>query len=55
MFLKGSIEIKTISGRRGAFNVGLITTPIGTFEAKSALLDAFDAGRYDGHFDVAQI
>lgn len=53
--IPGTLTIKTISGRHGDFNVAKLTTSIGEFSIKDAILDQYQAGRYEGNFVVEQI
>lgn len=53
--LRGNINIRTIDGRRGPFNVGALVTPLGEFKVKDACLDQFDEGRYSGEFTIERI
>lgn len=53
--LRGNINIRTIDGRRGPFNVGALITPLGEFKVKDACLDQFDEGRYSGDFTIERI
>ena len=53
--IQGTLNIKTIGGRNGDFNVGTLTTEIGEFSVKSAELDQYDQGSYDGTFGISRI
>jgi hypothetical protein len=53
--MKGTLVVRWINGRNGAFAVGDLHTSIGEFSVKDALLDQFDAGEYSGMFWVSQI
>ncbi len=53
--LKGSIKVKRINGRNGVFSVGTLVTSIGEFAVKSAILDQYDEGLYQGEFVVSHI
>jgi hypothetical protein len=53
--LRGTLSIRTISGRNGDFNIGRLTTEIGEFSVKDAELEQYDEGRYEGEFGVEQI
>lgn len=53
--LKGSIKVKRINGRNGPFSVGTLVTSIGEFAVKSAMLDQYDEGLYQGEFVVNHI
>lgn len=51
----GQLAIRTISGRNGDFNVGRLSTSIGEFVIKDALLDQYNEGKYRGDFAVTEI
>lgn len=51
----GQLAIRTISGRLGLFNVGRLSTSIGEFTIKDALLDQYQEGKYRGDFAIKQI
>ena len=53
--LVGKLVIKTIHGRNGDFNVGLLETPIGSFSVKDRELEQYNAGTYDGQFVIGRI
>lgn len=53
--LTGTLYIRSIAGRNGAFSVGKLVTEIGEFAVKDALLDQYDEGRYEGEFGVSRI
>ncbi|MBI6781803.1 DUF3275 family protein [Pseudomonas syringae] len=53
--LPGYLAIRTISGRNGAFNVGRLSTSIGEFVIKDALLDQYHEGKYRGDFVITEI
>lgn len=53
--ISGTLQVKSISGARGAFSVGDLTTDIGSFRIKDALLDEFEPGTYKGRFVIASI
>ncbi|QIQ70801.1 MULTISPECIES: DUF3275 family protein [Pseudomonas syringae group] len=53
--LPGYLAIRTISGRNGAFNVGRLSTSIGEFVIKDALLDQYHEGKYRGDFAITEI
>lgn len=55
MKLSGSIGIKTVYGKNGGFNVGMLQVPIGEFVVKNELLDQFDEGQYDVDVVISQI
>lgn len=52
IIVNGSITIARKSGKRGDFNVGDLSTEIGEFEVKDALIEEFDPGKYTGRFVI---
>lgn len=50
--VRGTLIVQRKSGRKGEFNVGDLTTEIGEFEVKDALIEEFEPGRYSGHFVI---
>lgn len=55
IILPGHLAIRTISGRNGDFNVGRLSTSIGEFVIKDALLDQYNEGKYRGDFAITEI
>lgn len=55
MFFEGSLLIRSIPGRFGNFNVGVLSTAIGQFTVKDSIIEEYEAGRYEGQFDITQI
>ncbi|TFW43132.1 DUF3275 family protein [Pseudomonas fluorescens] len=53
--IPGQLAIRTISGRNGDFNVGRLSTSIGDFVIKDALLDQYGEGKYHGDFLITEI
>lgn len=53
--IPGQLAIRTISGRNGDFNVGRLSTSIGDFVIKDALLDQYGEGKYQGDFLITEI
>ena len=53
--VRGTINIQRKSGRRGDFNIGDLSTEIGTFEVKDALIEQFEPGTYSGEFIIQWI
>ncbi len=53
--IPGQLAIRTISGRNGEFNVGRLSTSIGEFVIKDALLDQYNEGKYRGDFLITEI
>jgi len=52
--LSGSVQIRSITGRNGSFNVGRLNTEIGEFAVKRGI-EEFDAGVYSGEFTISRI
>lgn len=52
--LSGSVQIRSITGRNGPFNVGRLNTEIGEFAVKRGI-EEFDAGEYSGEFTISRI
>ncbi|MDN8600286.1 DUF3275 family protein [Citrobacter sp. S2-9] len=55
VIVDGKLVIKTINGRNGAFNVGLLETGIGSFSVKDRELEQYPAGVYQGQFVIGRI
>lgn len=53
--VRGTINIQRKSGRKGDFNIGDLSTEIGTFEVKDALIEQFEPGKYTGDFIIQWI
>ena len=53
--VRGTINIQRKVGRRGDFNIGDLSTEIGTFEVKDALIEQFEPGKYSGEFIIQWI
>ncbi|SPZ23043.1 Protein of uncharacterised function (DUF3275) [Pseudomonas aeruginosa] len=53
--IPGQLAIRTINGRNGEFNVGKLSTSIGEFVIKDALLDQHIEGKYRGDFAITEI
>ncbi len=53
--MHGKLLVKIVNGSRGPFAVGDLSTSIGDFKVKSAVLDQFEEGSYDGEFLVTRI
>lgn len=51
----GKINIRTIAGRLGAFNVGTLDCSIGSFTVKDPTIDEFEEGIYEGDFVIERI
>ena len=52
--LSGSVQIRSIDGRNGSFNVGRLITEIGEFAVKRGI-EEFDPGSYSGEFTISRI
>ena len=55
VIVTGKLVVKTINGRNGAFNVGLLETAIGSFSVKDRELEQYSAGTYDGQFVIGRV
>lgn len=55
VIVTGKLVVRTINGRNGAFNVGLLETAIGSFSVKDRELEQYSAGSYDGQFVIGRI
>ncbi|AMB86039.1 hypothetical protein AWM79_12305 [Pseudomonas agarici] len=53
--IPGQLAIRTITGRNGDFNVGRLSTSIGEFVIKDALLEQYNEGKYRGDFAIRGI
>lgn len=53
--LHGTLNVQTIQGRRGPFNVTKLSTSIGIFEVKNPVLMQFAPSDYQGNFILEQI
>ena len=53
--ISGALNIRTIHGRNGDFNVGRLITEIGEFAVKDALIEEYEEGRYEGDFGITGI
>ncbi|MFU8423599.1 DUF3275 family protein [Pseudomonas aeruginosa] len=53
--IPGQLAIRTINGRNGEFKVGKLSTSIGEFVIKDALLDQHIEGKYRGDFAITEI
>ncbi len=53
--LEGTLVVRHINGSRGGFSVGDLSTAIGKFKVKDAILDQYEEGEYRGAFLVTQI
>ena len=51
----GTINVRSIPGRYGDFNVGTLECSIGSFTVKDATIEEFDEGSYDGDFVIDTI
>ncbi|MCX8984272.1 DUF3275 family protein [Citrobacter portucalensis] len=55
VMVSGKLVVKTINGRNGAFNVGLLETSIGSFSVKDRELEQYSAGTYEGQFVIGRV
>lgn len=53
--LSGTLSVKTITGRNGAFAVGKLVSPVGEFSVKDTILDQYPEGKYEGDFLISHI
>ncbi len=53
--IAGQLAIHSVLGRKGHFNVGHLSTSIGEFVVKDALLDQHSPGKYSGNFLITDI
>ncbi|EOF5433997.1 DUF3275 family protein [Salmonella enterica] len=55
VIVSGKLVVRTINGRNGAFNVGLLETAIGSFSVKDRELEQYSAGTYEGQFVIGKV
>lgn len=55
VIVTGKLVVRTINGRNGAFNVGLLETSIGSFSVKDRELEQYSAGTYEGQFVIGKV
>lgn len=55
VIITGKLVVKTIHGRNGDFNVGLLETALGSFSVKDRELEQYNAGTYAGQFVIGRI
>ncbi|NIF54865.1 DUF3275 family protein [Burkholderia sp. Ax-1724] len=53
--LSGTLDVRTIKGSNGPFQVGELTTSVGEFKVKDKLLEQFEPGAYTGTFLIDKI
>lgn len=53
--ITGTLAVREIRGRNGRFKVGSLITEIGEFSLKTALLEQYDEGAYEGSFELVRI
>lgn len=53
--VNGSLQVRTIHGRNGPFNVATLTTDIGAFWVKDAEIDMLPEGSHSGQFVISRI
>ncbi len=51
----GKINIRSVPGRFGSFNVGTLDCSIGSFTVKDATIEEFEEGVYEGDFVIEKI
>ena len=55
IMVNGSIAVRTIHGRHGPFNVGVLRTEIGDFSVKDQCLEELAEGKYDARCTISHI
>ncbi|CAB3668799.1 DUF3275 family protein [Paraburkholderia rhynchosiae] len=53
--LAGTLDVRTIKGSNGPFQVGELTTSVGEFKVKDKVLEQFEPGAYTGTFLIDKI
>lgn len=53
--LSGTLDVRTIKGSNGPFQVGELTTSVGEFKVKDKVLEQFEPGAYTGTFLIDKI
>ena len=53
--VSGTLDVRTIKGSNGPFQVGELTTSVGEFKVKDKLLEQFEPGAYTGTFLIDKI
>ncbi|MDR5647809.1 DUF3275 family protein [Burkholderia cenocepacia] len=53
--LSGTLDVRTIKGSNGPFQVGELTTSVGEFKVKDKILEQFEPGAYTGTFLIDKI
>lgn len=53
--IAGKLTVKVIHGSKGDFAVGALSTSIGEFKVKDAILDQYSEGEYRGQFILTQV
>ncbi|WP_322101844.1 DUF3275 family protein [Paraburkholderia sp. J41] len=53
--LSGTLDVRTIKGSNGPFQVGELTTSVGEFKVKDKVLEQFEPGAYTGTFLIDRI
>ena len=51
----GKINIRSVPGRFGSFNVGTLDCSLGSFTVKDATIEEFEEGVYEGDFVIEKI
>lgn len=55
IIVPGQLKLRTIRGRHGPFNVGLLACPLGEFVVKDPEFEQYKEGKYDGEFAIGRI
>ncbi|MDR8402142.1 DUF3275 family protein [Paraburkholderia sp. USG1] len=53
--IPGTLDVRTIKGSNGPFQVGELTTSVGDFKVKDKMLEQFEPGAYTGTFLIDRI
>lgn len=53
--LSGTLDVRTIKGSNGPFQVGELSTSVGEFKVKDKVLEQFEPGAYTGTFLIDKI
>lgn len=53
--IEGVINVRSIQGRFGSFNVATLSCSLGKFSVKDASIEQFETGRYSGVFVIEKI
>jgi len=55
IIVPGQLKLRTIRGRHGPFNVGLLACALGEFVVKDPEFEQYKEGKYDGEFAIGRI